>query len=263
MPFANKIDDESKRLTKLVTDVDKYRRWYATRELDNKTNTNVFIKFVSPSLIVYDKYRFYLLYNSVKKMLEPKYYYRPDYVSYNEYNTTTLWTLLLYINNIPSIEEFNVPEILVPSYDSVARLSSESIVKQIHEEIVVQQFEPVKENYKLFSHVSKPQLQSTVSEQQASAITDVYYYRQVFVVDLVTILNRYLDLDYSAVAESIVFRIQNGPAYIYGKHYNLIKGQNSLMSRISWDPVYGGDGLIEEIVEGTVIEVQYAKYSST
>ena len=104
MPYVQTIDQEANVLVKLATDLDKYRRYYSLKEVD--TDETIFVKFVAPKIIAFEDYRFYLLKNSDTKPLSPANYYRPDYVSYQEYGTVNLWAMLLFINDIPTIEDF-------------------------------------------------------------------------------------------------------------------------------------------------------------
>lgn len=48
-----------------------------------------------------------------------RYYYRPDYVAYDEYGDTNLWTLVLYANNVFSCEEFNLEIINLLEFDTL------------------------------------------------------------------------------------------------------------------------------------------------
>ena len=106
--MAETIDVEARKAASLVTDIDKQRRQYVTVQDDIR------IQFVSPSIVNYERFYFYLLRNSVYQKLDEKYYYRPDYLSFDQYGTTTLWTLLLYVNNVPSLEDLNIPKVFIP-----------------------------------------------------------------------------------------------------------------------------------------------------
>jgi len=57
--------------------------------------------------------------------MRPDLEYRPDLVSLEYYKTTQLWFVILYVNEVQSITEFNnilVPEIKVPMYEVVVPL---------------------------------------------------------------------------------------------------------------------------------------------
>ena len=114
------IDVEAKKLRNLITDVDKHRRRFLKKE------GSVTVQFVSPEIVTYEKFRYYLLKNSVKKKVEQKFHYRPDYFSYEEYSVTGLWTLLLYINDMASIEDFTKSEILVPTHSAILDIARDN-----------------------------------------------------------------------------------------------------------------------------------------
>ena len=112
------IDVEAKRAIGLITDIDRYRNRYVSKE------ANISIEFVSPSFEVFECNRFYILKNSIKRPLEQKYHFKPDYLAYDEYGTTTAWPMIMYINNISSMEDFTVPEVIIPNYGVLLNLSN-------------------------------------------------------------------------------------------------------------------------------------------
>lgn len=105
------IDVDAKRKAKLITDIDQFRERY-------KTSNSIF-EFPSFSMWPLEKNRFYLLRNSKKRILETKYFYRPDYLSYDEYGVEILWPILLFVNGCFSREEFTMQEVLTPSMSSI------------------------------------------------------------------------------------------------------------------------------------------------
>lgn len=254
------IATEARILSVLSSDVDNYRDKYKTfeEELDgNKLN----ITFVSPKLEIYDKYRFYILQNCEKKKLELKHRYRPDYVSYEEYGTTNWWTLILYINDIPSIEEFNKEKILVPSIDCVTTLSNiekhDVEVKDLHENDNISK--PISFLYCLPNNV----VSDTVKE--LSSVTSVVsnidsdkFKREQHILDIPILRLRYIELEYEAVPTSINLVVKGKPNYVYGKHYVLTRGSSGKMTRITWDPnIVSGSGLVFRLKENDIIQVNY------
>lgn len=127
MPIQQTIDNEARSLSKLATDIDRFRIKYSIKDSD-KT-----VIFASPSIYNLEKFRFTLLSKSIKTQLDSKYYFRPDYLSYDKYNTTTLWYVLLYINNVSSFEEFNPIDVIIPDLSSITEISryNESLTKII------------------------------------------------------------------------------------------------------------------------------------
>ena len=127
-------------LSKMFTDLDFYRRRYGLVE-DN--DENIVVRFVAPQICAFEEYRYVFLKNSVTKELKPNYFYRPDYVSYEEYGTTNLWSLLLFINDIATIEEFNREFIIVPTRSVIYDISLDVIRREPYKEIV-----PLRESIK-------------------------------------------------------------------------------------------------------------------
>lgn len=108
------IDQESRYRSKLSIDVDYSADRYKTE--------NGYFTFPSPVLETIDKNLYFLLKNSKSVSLDKKYYYRPDYLSYDEYGTVALANLLMYINNIPSLEHFTNATIIVPTYAAISTI---------------------------------------------------------------------------------------------------------------------------------------------
>lgn len=118
--MAQTIDVEARKLANLSVDPDKFRRQYISRDGDYK------IQFVSPLYTTYEKHRFYLLSKSIKVKLDHKYWYRPDSLSKDVYGVTSMWQLLMLLNNVMSIDEFSLEEVLIPSYDSILEISKDN-----------------------------------------------------------------------------------------------------------------------------------------
>ena len=112
------IDNEAKQRAKLPTDMDKMAERYKT--------TNGYYTFTSPSLWAIEKNLWFLLRNSVEKELEPKYVMRPDYLSFDEYGTVSLAFLLMYVNGIFSIEDFDQKTVVVPSFTSIVDMCQDN-----------------------------------------------------------------------------------------------------------------------------------------
>jgi len=117
MPQSTTIDEEAKLQASLAVDIDNFRRQYKTKDSD------IDVFFVGPSLTILNRYRFTLISRSTLIELEEKYFYRPDYLSFDVYGTTVLWPILMYVNDIPSIELFTGPEVLVPDYDAISEIA--------------------------------------------------------------------------------------------------------------------------------------------
>ena len=254
------IEFDAKSLSKQLTDLDYYRRTYSL--IENSTDEEILVKFIAPKIIAFEDYRFYLMKESVTKQLDASRYYRPDYVSYDEYGITSLWTLLLFINDIPTIEDFDKEEILIPSRTSISNISRDIITKSPSTELVQLSDIPEKDTPPLFykSQATPNYFIEPVSTPVFQP-NDLYFYRETFTVTNIISQNRYIDLEFTAIEDSIVLNIKNQPNYIYGKHYKLVPGTKR-NNRITWDPRQldsGGIGLISQMPEGTEFEIQYAR----
>lgn len=105
------IDDEAKRQLRSPLDIERFGKRYKT--------DNDYYSFPDPNLETIDKNLFYLLRNSQEVDFEPKYKYRPDYLSFDYYGTTVLADLLMYINGVFSLEDFDLETVVIPSLESI------------------------------------------------------------------------------------------------------------------------------------------------
>ena len=83
-----------------------------------KTDSDHYI-FSSPTVWTLKKNLYYLLKNSTKKKFESKYNYKPDYLSYDEYGTVALKDIILYINNVYSMEDFVLDYVVIPTKSAI------------------------------------------------------------------------------------------------------------------------------------------------
>ena len=108
------IDVESAQRSRLAIDInfagDRYR------------TANGIFTFPSPTLEMIDQNLYYLLKNATQKKFERKYLMRPDYLSYDEYETVALAQLLMYVNGVSSIEDFDLQEVIVPSLSAIIEM---------------------------------------------------------------------------------------------------------------------------------------------
>lgn len=125
--MAFTIEDETKQFIRSPFNIGKMGDQY-------KTENDLF-SFPSPTLATIDKFLFYLLRNSKIKKFAPKYKYRPDYLSFDEYGTTILWQLLMYVNGVPSAEDFVLKEVVVPSLQSIVTMNRDNFPEIPTEEL--------------------------------------------------------------------------------------------------------------------------------
>jgi len=105
------IDKEVKQNIRSPLDIEKFGRRY-------KTENDLFV-FPDPNLLTLDKNLYFLLKHSSEVKFNVKYKYRPDYMSYDYYGTVVLWQLLLYVNSVFSVEDFDLDTVIIPSLDAV------------------------------------------------------------------------------------------------------------------------------------------------
>jgi hypothetical protein len=116
------INTDSSRNSSSILNPESLRR----TNIYHDDETNISVIYPSPSIDAYEKKLFELLSNCDKVEWKPEWYMRPDYVSKQFYGTEMYWSLILYINNISSIEDFNCNDyILVPSLPSLSDLLRE------------------------------------------------------------------------------------------------------------------------------------------
>ena len=257
---APRVDIESKRRKRLRVDIDKHRFIYRTFEVDSDSNTSVLINFVSPSIFIYETFRFYLLKNSVLKELDTKYYFRPDYLSYDEYCTTVIWTMILYINGISNIESFiNIEKLYIPTMDAIYRVADNSLngtPLNVTPDISLSN----RSSAQLYTKKSKPTLVEQPEFVPVENKDDFYYMRQTMSITNAIASRQYVDLNFDAVPQSITFKIKDKSAFLYDRDYVLINDSGGKPRRVTWDKrQVSGDGLLDVIEEGMILEIQYAK----
>lgn len=272
----SKVYEESSNLQSLKNDIDKFRISYSATDIDSEGN-KVHVSFVSPFLNVLEKYRYYLYANSVTKTLNKKYFYRPDYVSYDEYGSTNHWALILFINDIASIDEFTPDSILVPRLSAIEALDT-SQNDFLYKMLSATKFGSVDNDGILYmppinnlvvtADISK-MFVKTVSDlkyaekslvDQVNNSTNDLFVKEDFVMDIPTLRLRYVDLQFEAVANSVIVQVKNKKSVIYGKHFKLTNSTSG-ENRISWDPkvVTDGVGMVFFLKELDHIQISYVK----
>lgn len=82
--------------------------------------------FPSPEIWAIEKNIFYLLKNSVEKLFEKKYAMKPSYLSFDEYGNPYLGDMLMLVNNVYCLEEFDLDYVLVPSIESLIKINRDN-----------------------------------------------------------------------------------------------------------------------------------------
>jgi len=125
MPYT--IDKEAQRFARSPFSIEKMADRY-------KTNNDLF-SFPSPTLSTIEKNLFFLLRNSTIKTLDAKYRWKPDYLSHAEYGTVILWQLLMYVNQVFAVEDFNLKEVVIPSLSSIIVMNQSNFPKKNVDEL--------------------------------------------------------------------------------------------------------------------------------
>lgn len=112
--MAETIEQESIQRSRLAIDINYAGDRY-------KTDNGIFT-FPSPTLEMIDQNLYYLLKNATQVAFDRKYVMRPDYLSFDEYGTVSLAQLLMYVNAVPSIEQFDLQEVVIPSLSAIIEM---------------------------------------------------------------------------------------------------------------------------------------------
>ena len=119
--MAYTIQDESRERSRIPFDIDFMGPRF-------KTNNEIYT-FPSPSLWSLQKNLFYLIANSVLIEFNAKYKMRPDYLAFDEYGTVSLAYLLMYVNSVYCIEDFDLNTVIIPSLEVIAEICKDKYSK--------------------------------------------------------------------------------------------------------------------------------------
>lgn len=115
------IDEEARRNKRLPIDLDNF-----SEKL--KTSNDLYV-FTTPGFPTLEKNLYYLLVNSEERQFNPKYKYKPSYLSFDEYGTVILSPILMYVNNVMCIEDFNLKTVIIPTFSSIKEICKDKIPK--------------------------------------------------------------------------------------------------------------------------------------
>ena len=122
MPMVLTIDNESRQRQRIAIDINFSGNRYKTE--------NGLYTFPAPELATIDKHLYFLLTHSTQEEFEQKYIMKPDYLSYDEYQTVALAQMLMYVNNVMSAEEFNMQIVVVPAMSAVVDMLQDKFPQQ-------------------------------------------------------------------------------------------------------------------------------------
>lgn len=255
--MAQFISSESKQLSKLPTDIDRFRRKFFIKE------NGFAINIASPYIAGYEKNYYYLLKHSNLIFLEQKYYKRPDYLSRDQYGTITLWPVILFVNDITCIENFALENVYIPDYFALVEMTRNHLSNLSVVDLEEEWKFPQRDQPKLFS----PQYRGDITdfesgeddEEETVEDQDMYYIREPFVLDEIDIYNGGLELGFVPEESSLIMSIGNKSITpLYDIHYKLIKNQSDELKFVSWNPQDVSQGL-NELEVNDKIEFIYAK----
>lgn len=261
------IGELSQRESVVMSDVDYYRHKY--KDIEKQSDGSVVtVGFVSPVLEVFENYRFVLLQNSETIHLKQGWKYRPDYVSYEYYGTTNWWQLLMWINNVKSIEYFDKDTIVVPDVEviyaiqndvyqanSYTDLNEDDKFRKITSALYINPRSNIGDPNAIID-VNKTTKELTEPEEDSDSLI---FCREKFVMDIPILRLKYVDLKNEPIEKSIRVISKCKPNLCYNKHYILSNSETG-RNRISWDPdVVQNAGLLFKLRENDILEVQYAK----
>lgn len=109
------IDRESENFKRMPIDFERMGERFKTE--------NELYTFPDPNLRTLEENLFYLLRNATELVFKPRYNFKPEYLSYDVYGTPALGQVLMFVNNIGSVEDFfNLPKVVIPSLDSITAI---------------------------------------------------------------------------------------------------------------------------------------------
>lgn len=257
------IGTESYNAICVNSDVDYYRYKYRDYE-EQIDGSRIDVSFVSPVFSVYERYKFCLLKSSHILQMKNEWMYRPDYISYEYYNTTAWWQLIMWINDVKSIEYFNIENVIVPTQDAVTLLQNESYSSgtyidinedKKHFKTLFSIYKPAINslNNNKFNNVTLTELTSDIKTVQKQACLET------FVMDIPTLRLRYVDLKNVPIESSLKVIVEPCiPILTKDKHYSIVQNSDGLMSRLTWDPkIINNAGLLFKLREKNKLIVKY------
>lgn len=247
----------------MISDLDNFRFRY--QEIDD----NFVVTFPGFNLYSIDKNLHWLQFNSSKKEFISRWDMRPDYTSYDFYNTVIYWPLILYINGIPNIENYTkLNYVLIPTIESISSVIEDRV---IDEDVKVVDYDTRISNlvdYFIRYPMDKKEIQerkskvalSTSSTDTTSTCT-LLEKTETFSLDSSDITNKYVDLVYSPYNPSNVSLYINSFSTPQTMEYDYVLKNDDygLSRRISWasGDCDFGNGLVNYLESGDELRIVY------
>lgn len=113
------IDGESRLRIRFPFEIDNMAYRYKT--------DNGYYTFTSPSISILEKHYYFLLRNSNELQFSSRYKYKPSYLSYDQYGVVNLAYLLMYVNNVMCIEDFDLVSVIIPTMEAIVTVCQDKI----------------------------------------------------------------------------------------------------------------------------------------
>ena len=267
------ISSESYAFSNLITDLDNFR----SRYLETDINTGKSVIYPSSEIYAYEQNLFRLISDSTQVEFQTRWYMRPDYTSYDKYNTVTFWPLILFVNNIYSIEDYyGMDTVLIPPVDSIYDIIGTRVPKSEVTHINPFIYTPGISMFQRrpLDEIEQKRLQSlnnletsTILEEEVPIDVSTKantYTEQVdeFIMDSDILGLKYVDLRNVPINTSTVslfvgnFKIPQK----YGYDYVIKKDINLQEKRVSWNSsdCYNGRSNLGNLIQsGTHIKIKY------
>jgi len=265
------IKNDAKQKSSKIHSLDNFRSRYV--EIDWETGRSVI--FPACEIYAYEKHFFRLLSESKKETFKPRWEKRPDYASFDMYGTETYWTLLLFVNNIYSIEDFiDLDFIFVPPINLVNSIIDDR-VKETEIEVINKEKVAPDNIFKMFSRreISKTQIDNGQMIENIKALNTVN------IEDLITtrlidetiehitltetdLVNQYIILTNNVINESsiVLFIGDFSIPQKYGYDYVLKYDSSSNLNIVSWadaDCIGKKSNMKYLLVEGDLLHIKY------
>ena len=68
--------------------------------------------------------------NSKIEQFDKKYKMKPSYLSYDKYNTVVLENLLMRVNSVQCVEDFNLDTVIIPTFQAIVEITRDKYSKE-------------------------------------------------------------------------------------------------------------------------------------
>ncbi len=266
------IARESYFNSNLAADIDNFRSRYFETDFKN----GISAVYPAMELYSYEQNLFVLIAESDAVPFKPKWTMRPDYTSFDMYGSVIHWPLILFVNDIYSIEDYkNLDTVLIPPKDLISKLIRDKVPKD--EIMHINKFTPI-QGISLFqrnpldsTEQNKIQAKNVIEdlntenkdENEKSEKSDVIEEAvDSFELSSDDIENKYVDLNKTPInASSVFFYIEsfNVPQK-YGYDYVLTNDVGADFKRVTWnsEKCFGGHSNLDNVLkEGNKIKIKY------